>query len=381
MRKFRLLFTGDTVISTQRQINFDENLKKVLDTHDVICCNYEAPVITKYSTPSEDPDCKLGQSMVGLSTLVEAGFNLFALANNHIMGYGADALENTIGAIRNLGARTIGAGMTWDDVYRPYIVSVDGLRVGIINIGERQFGTADQYGGCGYAWLGNYRVNDQIRNLQKRCNRVIAVVHAGLENVDVPLPEWREYYKHLIDDGVDAVIAHHPHVMQGWEDYHDGRIYYSLGNFLWECPSVASCMNPAFVVSMTITPTGINYEEIPVIYKEGNISICQDNVVVQYMKSLCDVLQNKNEYIKFVNKGCAEVYRKWYKIYPYCVVHQYEWNGWKNIIKNIYSFIRYGWKVDERRLYLLSVSETFRYTVSRGIPLENNWQERKNEKL
>ena len=60
------------------------------------------------------------------------------------------------------------------------------------------------------------------------------VCHAGLEKVNYPLPEFREQYKRFIDYGADAIIAHHPHVVQGWEYYNNKLIAYSLGNFIWQ---------------------------------------------------------------------------------------------------------------------------------------------------
>ena len=36
-----------------------------------------------------------------------------------------------------------------------------------------------------------------------------------------------------IDAGADLVIAHHPHVLQGIEEYHGKKIVYSLGNFVF----------------------------------------------------------------------------------------------------------------------------------------------------
>ena len=66
---------------------------------------------------------------------------------------------------------------------------------------------------------------------------LIVQVHAGVELLDVPIPEWRAKYRQLIDLGADVVIAHHPHVMQGIEEYKGKLICYSLGNFYFDYPS------------------------------------------------------------------------------------------------------------------------------------------------
>jgi poly-gamma-glutamate synthesis protein (capsule biosynthesis protein) len=37
-----------------------------------------------------------------------------------------------------------------------------------------------------------------------------------------------------IDSGGDLVIGHHPHWVQGQEEYKGKRIFYSLGNFVFD---------------------------------------------------------------------------------------------------------------------------------------------------
>jgi poly-gamma-glutamate synthesis protein (capsule biosynthesis protein) len=68
--------------------------------------------------------------------------------------------------------------------------------------------------------------------------KIVFYIHAGLETVDVPLPFFRELYQHLVDAGVDLVIGHHPHVIQGMEIYKTGLIYYSIGDFIFNSKNV-----------------------------------------------------------------------------------------------------------------------------------------------
>ena len=77
----------------------------------------------------------------------------------------------------------------------------------------------------------NKSVENMIREYRSNCDLLIMICHTGMEGWNIPLPEWRDLYKHFIDIGTDIVIAHHPHVAQGWENYNGGHIFYSLGNF------------------------------------------------------------------------------------------------------------------------------------------------------
>jgi poly-gamma-glutamate capsule biosynthesis protein CapA/YwtB (metallophosphatase superfamily) len=65
----------------------------------------------------------------------------------------------------------------------------------------------------------------------------IAQLHWGLEFESYPRPEQRTVAHRLAEMGVDAIIGHHPHVIQPVEYYRTKRdpqrvvpIYYSLGN-------------------------------------------------------------------------------------------------------------------------------------------------------
>ena len=47
-------------------------------------------------------------------------------------------------------------------------------------------------------------------------------------------PETEQFCHAAIDAGAALVLGHHPHVPQRIEHYHDGWIFYSLGNFVFQ---------------------------------------------------------------------------------------------------------------------------------------------------
>lgn len=61
---------------------------------------------------------------------------------------------------------------------------------------------------------------------------LVAFMHWGYELAKYPQPADREWARRAIDAGVDLVIGHHPHLVQGFETYGRGAIAYSLGNLL-----------------------------------------------------------------------------------------------------------------------------------------------------
>lgn len=62
----------------------------------------------------------------------------------------------------------------------------------------------------------------------------IVQLHGGFQYQTAPSRSMIEAARQAIDAGADLVIAHHPHVLGGFEYYGDGLIVWSLGNFLFD---------------------------------------------------------------------------------------------------------------------------------------------------
>ena len=59
---------------------------------------------------------------------------------------------------------------------------------------------------------------------------IIVSFHWGQEKENVPNDVQVELAHTAIDNGADLVLGHHPHVLQGIEEYKGKNIVYSLGN-------------------------------------------------------------------------------------------------------------------------------------------------------
>jgi poly-gamma-glutamate synthesis protein (capsule biosynthesis protein) len=68
--------------------------------------------------------------------------------------------------------------------------------------------------------------------------------------------------KKLIDAGTDLIIGHHPHRLQPVEIHKGKVIAYSLGNFIFDNPSIASCRTIILWVEID-KDKNISYKEIP----------------------------------------------------------------------------------------------------------------------
>jgi len=167
-----------------------------------------------------------------LNILKNAPFHLACLANNHVRDYSDEGLINTILLLRKAGLNVIGAGKNKLCSQTPFKLQNDYLKLAIINAAEGESALPIN-NGAGVASFDILRIASQIKKLKKESFFVIGIFHVGREYIPVPPPYIYEYFHFLADSGIDMIVGHHPHVVQGIEIYNNVPIFYSIGNFLF----------------------------------------------------------------------------------------------------------------------------------------------------
>jgi poly-gamma-glutamate synthesis protein (capsule biosynthesis protein) len=104
-----------------------------------------------------------------------------------------------------------------------------------------------------------------------RADYIVVNLHWGTENARTPDESQRTFAHALIDAGADAVIGHHPHVLQGIERYGNGVIVYSLGNFVFGGNSRSSYDTGLFQIRLT--NNGPEYDFLPVHIEQWRASM------------------------------------------------------------------------------------------------------------
>ena len=201
-----------------------------LKEKDVSVVNLESPL-----TRRSDPIIKTGPHHSAPAecgrALRFAGFDVAALANNHILDHGAAGIADTIEACTASGLRTVGAGQTLAEAQEPlYLETKSGL-ISIINVAENEFSIAGPRS-AGANWLDPATNYAQVMNARAKAHAVFVVIHGGHEFYPLPSPRMVETYRYYASLGVTAVIGHHSHVASGFEIFNGVPIFYSLGNFI-----------------------------------------------------------------------------------------------------------------------------------------------------
>ncbi|MDZ4204288.1 MAG: CapA family protein, partial [Bacteroidales bacterium] len=185
--------------------------------------------------PKVGPNLKANPEMVELIKL--AGFDVVCLANNHVLDHGEQGLCETLEICKNNNIDTVGAGLTLQEARKALYQNIKGQTVAIINFAENEFCNATLHRG-GANPMDLVDNVHQIQEAREKADIVVAVVHGGHEFFSYPSPRMIKEYRFYIEQGADAVVAHHPHCIGPYE-FHQGKpIVYSLGNFLF--PSTTS---------------------------------------------------------------------------------------------------------------------------------------------
>lgn len=367
-----LFVCGDIVNQSSTKPFVGESLSRVIRTADYSVCNFEGPELEEGQTAN----C-ISQKHGTAACLKEVGFDLMLLANNHITELGANGVQYSINTIKAAGADCLGAGLSWEDTYRPFIKEIKGVKFGFFNVCEAQVGQyLNPKQGCGYAWMGYDSFFDDIKSLAKVVDYVVVFVHAGLEHYHCPLPEIRDFYKRIIDAGASAVIGGHPHSAQGWEYYNDRVIVYSLGNFFF--PIRDKWPLEAYSYSVNIT---FNHKEIsltPIPHYNNGICVDVDNsnaIDFEYLNNLlCDSYDGEIDWI------IKDAYKNQVKtLLVDALCGQNERDGIKSILRRAIRYticrkrmVNMTQKNRELSLLRLFENETYRWVIIRYLKMNNN---------
>ncbi len=137
-----------------------------------------------------------------------------SFSNNHTRDYGKISHTDT----RNILKK---ANVAFATETKATIKKVNDIRVGLVAVSSINA-------------TGN--PESQLRAAMKKVKKkhpevIIASIHSGVEYTQTIQPIQKRLSRVAIDMGADLVVGHHPHVMQGIDQYKGSYIVYSLGNF------------------------------------------------------------------------------------------------------------------------------------------------------
>lgn len=269
-----VIFTGDILLDrgVRRVINqhgvdhlFSDGIDSVFRSAQVVVGNLECPA-TKIDAPVFKQYIFRGEPE-WLEALKRHGITHLNLANNHSIDQGREGLIDAYQNILAAGMTPLGAGENMQQAAAPVLLAsaprkvwlVPSLRLALEN----------------YAYLPDKPCVSQepMDSLLQRVFRlrqadstavIIVSLHWGGEHTLEPVPRQRHDAHMLIRAGADVLICHHTHTLQTIEDYHGHKIYYSIGNFIFDPTKALNAKACMVRLRITNEKDDLQVETIPV---------------------------------------------------------------------------------------------------------------------
>ena len=246
--RVRLAFVGDINlgrhvagwIDNHGQAWLLEACKPWLDDSDLAVANLECAVGdggAEY-TPKE---VYLKARPRDLNALSFGGIGLVTLANNHILDYGPEVLDQTIQGLDERGIQHV--GIAGANQHQPVVyMKLQGKTVAFLGFCSVCPGAFESTGKKAGVEVAMAKVmTPQVQRAKRHADFVVVLIHWGQEYYGANALQKR-LAKSLSEAGADLVIGSHPHVLQKVDRIGKTLVAYSLGNFVFDM-KYAACKN------------------------------------------------------------------------------------------------------------------------------------------
>lgn len=215
-RDSKSIFSGsfdDEFIKQKKDYKyFFKNVKGIFETDDLTIVNFEGTLTNE--TKRADKKFAFKGSPSYINILKEGSIEAVNLSNNHTFDYLDKGFKDTVDNLKK--GKIIYFGMN-----KRALTKVKGINIGFLG-----------YNGWMYNNSMKKTIKKDIKYLKSKGAQLIIVsFHWGDEGKYYPNNIQKKLGRYAIDAGADLVLGHHPHVVQGIENYKGKKIVYSLGNF------------------------------------------------------------------------------------------------------------------------------------------------------
>ena len=285
----RLVATGDIMLAREVQREIQQkngqspwhNMQTFFAGADWVMGNFEAGISEQNNCEKTDHLCFSVPSK-SLGYLKEAGFTALGIENNHSADTGQNARHQTSAAI-------IKAGMSALDYEQSpgFFRSHDHIFsfITLTNVPDKSGFKVD---------IPSNELRQKIRLAKSLSHWLIVNIHWGAELADWPQPNQKMMANWLIEQGVDVIIGHHPHVIQPAECIKGKPVFFSLGNHVFDqkYPQtkqglIADCnVNESILSCGGVETTTPAHSSFPALSEKSKTDNALGNCRVQKSKSL-----------------------------------------------------------------------------------------------
>lgn len=277
-----VVFVGDVMLARSVETLFDARgtsypflgVQEFLNSHTVVYGNFEGvvPEVHRHTKPMTfafSVDKKI------IPSLKDAGFTHLTLANNHANDFGKKELEHTRTLLRDVGIEAYGSP-----------TSIAEQDISYITVGTTRIAVLPLHAVFTYPSITQVRTALSVA--EKQSDIQLVSIHWGEEYRNRNTKAQKEYAHALIDLGVDAIIGHHPHVIENIEMYRNAPIFYSLGNFIFDQYWDES-VKTGLAVVVRQSESVLRYEIVPVYSAESSPILLKETDRQKVLDALASV--------------------------------------------------------------------------------------------
>jgi poly-gamma-glutamate capsule biosynthesis protein CapA/YwtB (metallophosphatase superfamily) len=184
--------------------------------------------------------------------LTDLGIDVVATANNHTLDFGPEAVFDQRRLLGEAGIATFGEGNDIEEATAPVYVRVGELTVAFLGLENEFPGVAATGDRPGVAHAQGDAIvtllEGPVKEARRHADLVVFSPHWLQGAKEVTTDEAISVSRRLIDMGVDVVLGHGPHLIQGIESYNNRPIIYSTGNLFFDRSSGQASRSAAFLI-------------------------------------------------------------------------------------------------------------------------------------
>ncbi len=252
-----MLAVGDNLVQTAvykaaqaRAVNGEEynfaplyeNIKPIVEAADIAVINQETIICGDGYEVSGSNFNFCSPPVLG-ETMAEVGFDIFTLANNHMLDRTINGLEASINywddMMRRYPILALGAYRNTTDQDTIRVQDIKGMRIAYLAYTESLNGySIPENSEIRVGRTENEELLErQIKRAAEVADAVVVAAHWGDEDTHVVREGVKVLANKMIGWGADVILGSHPHTAQTMEyitreDGSKGFVFYSLGNFI-----------------------------------------------------------------------------------------------------------------------------------------------------
>lgn len=200
---------------------------------DLRLINLETSITTSADfAPGKSIHYRMHPANIGCLTVARP--DVCVLANNHILDFGQQGLQETLETLGHSQIASVGAGLnTWEAAQPARLRAGLGTRLMVIGLGMSSSGVPDDWAaGPDRPGLKTQITEDEVWQAKRSGDIVVVSIHWG-SNWGYQAPHDQVRFAHrLVDAGADLIHGHSSHHPRPIEIYRERLILYGCGDLI-----------------------------------------------------------------------------------------------------------------------------------------------------